>query len=124
MKHMILSFVLHDFYVSGSEFTKIWGDLALTLEDFLFPTSKPPANQTSEEQLKDEGFDVKVVVFIRDSILSYASQTPKEFVLQVVSILNRGSIHSATTNSPIGKYFLQFHHPCHVTKYSVRLKNK
>ena len=84
---------------------KIWADLALTLEEFLFPASKPPMNQTTEEQYMDEAYDVKVVELIRDSILPYASQTPKEFVLQVVSILNRGSIHSATTNSPIGLYF-------------------
>jgi len=76
------------------------------MEDFLFPMSKPPANQTTEEQLKDEGFDVKVVELVRDSILPYASQTPKEFVLQVVSILNRGSIHSATANNPIGKHLI------------------
>lgn len=103
---MFLNIMLY-FFLSEGEFTKIWADLALTLEDFLFPTSKPPAIQTMDEQQKDEGFDVKVVELIRDSILPFASETPQEFVLQVVSILNRGSIHSATANSPIGS--------CHVS---------
>lgn len=59
--------------------------------------------QTLEEQQHDESFDVLIVELIRDFVLPYASQIPKEFVLQVVSILNRGSIHSATTSSPIGQ---------------------
>lgn len=82
----------------------IWADLATTLEEFLFPNSKASPTQTLEDQLTDESFDVKVVELMRNSILPYASQMPKEFVLQVVSILNKGSIHSATNNSPIGEY--------------------
>ena len=85
------------------EFSKIWADLALTFEEFLFPRSKPSMTQTLDEQQCDESFDVSVVELIRDFVLPYASQIPKEFVLQVVSILNRGSIHSATTSSPIGQ---------------------
>lgn len=86
----------------ANEFSTIWADLAMTLEEFLFPSSKPPMTQTLEEQQCDESYDVSVVELIRDFVLPYANQIPKEFVLQVVSILNRGSIHSATTSSPIG----------------------
>lgn len=51
-------------------------------------------------QLKaqDEGLDVKIVEFIRDRILPNSSSIPKEFVLQIVTLLNRGSIHSPTIN--------------------------
>lgn len=80
----------------------MWADLANALEGFLFPISRSSPTQSSEEQQLDEALDVKVVELIRDSILPYAGQIPKEFILQVVSILNKGSIHSATNSSPVG----------------------
>ncbi|XP_015786183.1 protein MON2 homolog isoform X3 [Tetranychus urticae] len=85
----------------SSDFVSLWADLASTLETFLFSNSKPPLNQSLEEQQCDEILDVKVVELIRDNILPHAGQMPKEFVLQIVSILNKGSIHSATNGSPI-----------------------
>ena len=94
----------------ASNFITIWGELALSFEGFLFPTSKPPANQTLEEQQFDESLDVKVVELIRDQIMPFAAKIPKEFLLQTVSLLNKGSIHSATNSSPVGKssYFIIF----------------
>ena len=83
----------------------IWADLALTFDGFLFPVNKPPTNQTMDEQQIDESLDVKVVELIRDSIMVYAQQIPKEFLLQIVSILNRGSIHSPSITSPMGSLF-------------------
>ncbi|XP_053204824.1 protein MON2 homolog isoform X2 [Panonychus citri] len=85
----------------SGDFVSLWADLASTLETFLFSISKQPLNQSLEEQQCDEILDVKVVELIRDNILPYAGQMPKEFVLQIVSILNKGSIHSATNGSPI-----------------------
>ena len=55
-----------------------------SFEEFLFPTSKPPANQTLEEQQFDESLDVKVVQLIRDQIMPFAAKIPKEFLLQTV----------------------------------------
>ena len=60
-----------------------------------------------EELQQDEMLDVKLVHIIRDNILPYANEMPKVFVLQIVSILNRGSIHSATSISPVGKLTLE-----------------
>ena len=79
------------------------------LQGFLFLTSKPPANQTLEEQQLDES-DVKVVELIRDQIMPFAAKIPKEFLLQTVSLLNKGSIDSATNSLPVGKlhYFIIF----------------
>jgi hypothetical protein len=91
-------------FILASHFTTIWADLAGCLEDFLFVSSQPPAMQTLEDQQRDEEFDVRIVELIRDVILPYSSQMPEVFVLQIVSILNRGSIHSQTTTSPIGSY--------------------
>lgn len=56
-----------------------------------------------EEQQLDEQLDVKMVELVRDQIMVYAQQVPKEFLLQVVSLLNRGSIHSPSITSPMGK---------------------
>ena len=92
----------HIFGKTAQEFCKIWTDLVLTLEEFLFPNSKPTATQTVEEQQRDESYDVSLVELMRDFVLPHASQIPKESVVQIVSILNRGSILSATTSSPIG----------------------
>lgn len=89
-------------YTTALEFASIWADLANALESFLFPVSKSSPTQTLEEQQVDESLDVKVVEMIRDAILPYANQMPKEFLLQVVSILNKGSIHSTTGGSPVG----------------------
>ncbi|KAI1287234.1 Protein MON2 -like protein [Halotydeus destructor] len=86
---------------NAAEFITIWAELANTLEAFLFPSSKAPPTQTLEEQQADEAYDVKVVEMIRDSILPYPNEMPKEFVLQIVSLLNKGSIHSTANDSPI-----------------------
>ncbi|RWS16385.1 hypothetical protein B4U79_07473 [Dinothrombium tinctorium] len=86
----------------ASDFIGIWADLANCLEAFLFPNTRLSPNATLEDQQFDEALDVKVVEVIRDSILPFAGQMPKEFVLQIVSILNKGSIHSATSDSPVG----------------------
>lgn len=84
----------------AADFASIWADLALTFEGCLFPASKPPPTQSLEEQQVDESLDVKVVEVIRDHIMVHAQQIPKEFLLQTVSILNRGSIHSPSITSP------------------------
>ena len=49
--------------------------------------------------------DVKyfqVIYMIRDDILPHASNVPKDFVEKVMAILNRGSIHSTTSDTFIG----------------------
>ncbi|CAG2179736.1 unnamed protein product, partial [Oppiella nova] len=99
--------------INSSDFIGIWADLALCFDGFLFPVSKPASTQTLEEQQFDESLDtleeqqfdesldVKIVELIRDSIMPFAAQIPQEFVLQIVSLLNKGSIHSATNSSPV-----------------------
>ena len=41
---------------------------------------------------------------IRDDILPFANSVPQEFIVKLMNILNRGSIHSATATSFIGQY--------------------
>lgn len=84
-----------------SHFQGMWIDLASALEDFLFSPSSPPTTQSLEDQQCDEALDCKIVHLIREGILPYANQVPREFVVRVVTLLNRGSIHSATSNTPV-----------------------
>jgi hypothetical protein len=88
------------------EFATIWADLAACFESYLFPVSKLP-NVSSDELQADEECDVSLVEIMRNAILPHAGELPKVFVLQIVSILNRGSIHSATSASPVGTYHNQ-----------------
>ena len=43
---------------------------------------------------------------IRDDILPHSANIPKDFVEKIMTILNKGSIHSTTSDSFIGKYTL------------------
>ena len=40
---------------------------------------------------------------IRDDILPHAHLVPQEFVVRIMDILNKGSIHSTTSDSFVGK---------------------
>ncbi|KAF8790147.1 Protein MON2 like protein [Argiope bruennichi] len=84
-----------------AQFQGMWIDLAYALEDFLFPASSPSPTQSLEDQQCDEALDCKVILLIRDGILPYANQLPREFIIRIVTLLNKGSIHSATNNSPV-----------------------
>ncbi|GFU23215.1 protein MON2 homolog [Nephila pilipes] len=84
-----------------AQFQGMWMDLAYALEDFLFPASSPSPTQSLEDQQCDEALDCKVILLIRDGILPYANQLPREFIIRIVTLLNKGSIHSATNNSPV-----------------------
>ena len=42
---------------------------------------------------------------IRDDILPSATSVPSEFVVKIMNVLNKGSIHSATSTAFIGKSF-------------------
>lgn len=97
---------LYFLYRTAKEFSTIWADLALCLEGYLFPNCSQLMVSVEELQ-QDEMLDVKLVHIIRDNILPFANEMPKVFVLQIVSILNRGSIHSATSISPVGKLSLE-----------------
>lgn len=44
----------------------------------------------------DESTDCQIIDLLRNEVLPYSKSIPKEFILQVVILLNKGSIHSAT----------------------------
>lgn len=83
----------------GAAFQDMWGELARTLEDFLFPKQPSPSTLSMEDFQRDEAIDCKVIQMIRDDILSYSSTIPADFVKQIMKLLNRGSIHSTSSDS-------------------------
>ncbi|EDM16536.1 rCG59435, isoform CRA_b [Rattus norvegicus] len=81
-------------HASSGKFDSMWPELASTLEDFLFTKSIPPDNLSIQEFQRNESIDVEVVQLISAEILPYANLIPKAFVAQMMTMLNRGSIHS------------------------------
>lgn len=55
-----------------------------------------------EEIQADEAVDCQVMELLRDEVLPHSQHIPHQFILRVVMLLNKGSIHSATTTN-IGK---------------------
>ncbi|KAJ8951458.1 hypothetical protein NQ318_006891 [Aromia moschata] len=80
----------------GNQFSSMWDELAKTLNDFLFPNTCASADKGLEEMVSDEATDCQIIELLRTEVLPYSKSIPKEFIMQVVILLNKGSIHSAT----------------------------
>ncbi|XP_041110331.1 protein MON2 homolog isoform X1 [Polyodon spathula] len=85
-------------HASSGKFDTMWPELASAFEDFLFTKSTPPDNLSIQEFQKNEGVDVEVVQLISTEILPFANFIPKEFVGQIMAMLNKGSIHSQSSS--------------------------
>ncbi|XP_039219679.1 protein MON2 homolog isoform X6 [Crotalus tigris] len=85
-------------HASSGKFDSMWPELANTLENFLFTKSTPPDNLSIQEFQRNENIDVEVVQLISTEILPYANFIPKEFVGQIMTMLNKGSIHSQSSS--------------------------
>ncbi|XP_046428999.1 protein MON2 homolog isoform X1 [Neodiprion fabricii] len=81
------------------QFSSMWTELADTLDDFLFPKSVITTERGAEEVQADEAVDCQVMELLRDEVLPHSQHVPHQFILRVVMLLNKGSIHSATTTS-------------------------
>ncbi|XP_036373628.1 protein MON2 homolog isoform X2 [Megalops cyprinoides] len=85
-------------HASSGKFDTMWPELANAFEDFLFPKSSAPDNLSIQEFQKNESIDVEVVQLISTEILPFANFIPKEFVGQIMAMLNKGSIHSQSSS--------------------------
>uniref|UniRef100_A0A1B6LWA5 Protein MON2 homolog n=1 Tax=Graphocephala atropunctata TaxID=36148 RepID=A0A1B6LWA5_9HEMI len=83
-------------------FEDMWLQLALVLDQVLFPKSSPPLDQSPDEVLEEEAVDCQVIDLLKEEVLSHSTSIPKEFILKVVVLLNKGSILSTTHLSYIG----------------------
>uniref|UniRef100_A0A087Y5F1 Protein MON2 homolog n=1 Tax=Poecilia formosa TaxID=48698 RepID=A0A087Y5F1_POEFO len=81
-------------HASSGKFDTMWPELANAFEDFLFTKSSPPDNLSIQEFQQNESIDVEVVQLISTEILPFANFIPKDFVGQIMAMLNKGSIHS------------------------------
>lgn len=79
------------------QYSGMWEELAVTLNDFLFPKTFASADRGLDEIVADEAIDCQLIELLRTQVLPYSGAIPKEFCLKVVVLLNRGSIHSATS---------------------------
>ncbi|XP_038144484.1 protein MON2 homolog isoform X1 [Cyprinodon tularosa] len=78
----------------SGKFDSMWPELANAFEDFLFTKSTAPDNLSIQEFQQNESVDVEVVQLISTEILPFANFIPKDFVGQIMTMLNKGSIHS------------------------------
>lgn len=58
-----------------------------------------PPDRGLDEIVSDEATDCQLIEILRTQVLPYSNCIPKEFILKVVVLLNRGSIHSATNSN-------------------------
>ena len=75
-----------------SLFDNLWDELASCMEDFLFPTSVPPANLSVEENRQHESYDLLLIELIRNEILPYRLSFPQHFLTKLIGLMNRGSM--------------------------------
>lgn len=86
----------------ADSFVELWPTLSETLDKFLFPSSMCTIEDRGiDEIVLDESIDCQVIEMLRDDILPYAEFLPHKFILDIVAILNKGSIHSATTRNNV-----------------------
>ncbi|KAJ8401396.1 hypothetical protein AAFF_G00386270 [Aldrovandia affinis] len=85
-------------HAASGKFHTMWPELANAFEDFLFTKSTAPDNLSIQEFQKNESIDVEVVHLISTEILPFANFIPKEFVGQIMAMLNKGSIHSQSSS--------------------------
>jgi hypothetical protein len=52
--------------------------------------------------LEEEAVDCQVIDLLKEEILSHSNSIPREFILKVVVLLNKGSILSTTHMSCLG----------------------
>lgn len=84
---------------NSEPFQNMWPKLADTLDDFLFPKSALNTERGVEEIQADEAVDCQVMELLRDEVLPHSQHIPHQFILRVVMLLNKGSIHSATATN-------------------------
>lgn len=61
--------------------------------------SSAPADRGLDDIVSDESIDCELIELLRSEVLPFSATIPKSFILKVVVLLNRGSIHSATNTN-------------------------
>lgn len=66
---------------------------------FFFFCRCPPADRNLDDLVSDEAMDCQIIELLCTEVLPFSSSIPKDFIVKVVVLLNRGSIHSATNTN-------------------------
>jgi hypothetical protein len=89
-----------------------WQLLATILGEFLF-IAVPEGREISGEKLREyEALDIKLIDLLKRDLLPSSHQAPPEFLHQLTTVLNRGSIHSATDGVSSGPFRENFARAC------------
>ncbi|KAB0801130.1 hypothetical protein PPYR_05484 [Photinus pyralis] len=83
----------------SNQFASMWNQLLITLNEFLFPKTCAPSDRGLDELVADEATDCQLIELLRTEVLPFSANIPRQFILKVVVLLNRGSIHSATNSN-------------------------
>ncbi|XP_050530236.1 protein MON2 homolog isoform X2 [Daktulosphaira vitifoliae] len=84
------------------DFQLIWSPLGTLLENILFPKILPSKHQKVDEANENEVIDCQLVEFLKDEVLSQATNVPREFIMRIVVLLNKGSVLSTQNNYSYG----------------------
>ncbi|XP_044741500.1 protein MON2 homolog isoform X2 [Chrysoperla carnea] len=79
--------------------SELWTELANTLKDFLFPKSEPPSDRGLDELVQDEAIDCQIIDLLRNELLPFSRDLPKDFIMSLIVLLNKGSIHSTSSHA-------------------------
>jgi len=85
------------------KFSTVWTTLVDTLDSFLFPKVQPPQDRAPEHCVEDEAVDCNIIEFLKDQVLDKPSLFPHSFILSIMVILNKGSIHSHSSTEDINQ---------------------
>jgi len=84
-------------------FGDVWITVIDVLDVFLFPKVPPPASRSSEDRTEDERIDCSIIEFLKCQVLARPSPFPHEFLLSIMVILNKGSIHSHSAGEDLNQ---------------------
>ena len=85
------------------KYIDVWAAVTETLDTFLFPANKPPGDRTPEEIAEDEKVDCGIIEFLKDKVLEHPTLFPHSFILSIMVILNKGSIHSHYSGQDVNR---------------------
>ena len=83
--------------------SEVWAAVTETLDTFLFPSVKPPSDRSPDQLAEDEAIDCSVIEFLKNKVLDQPSLFPHSFILSIMVILNKGSIHSHYNGEDLNK---------------------
>lgn len=95
-KCFVLLFILNSFFL-------LFCDIVYSLPS---ASSMLKSNKLMDDNDDNDSviIDCQLVEFLKDEILSQSTNVPREFIMRVVVLLNRGSVLSTTTTSTLPNY--------------------